>query len=72
MASLEKAFTDLADFFSVVFINVRTRFIWKKTSGKFNGRVGNLEVKNTAMAPSVQQENKQNNFVYCKVAIGYD
>jgi len=40
MASLENAFTDSADFFSVVFVIVRTRFIWKNILGKSTRNVG--------------------------------
>ena len=47
-------------FFSVVFVIVRTRFIRKTILGKFTGKVGNLDVKNTTVVPSIQQENKLN------------
>ena len=49
--------------------------LWKKILGKSTGKVGNLDVKNTTVAPSVLEKNVLNNnifFVYCNVAICYD
>jgi len=32
--------------------------------GKSTGKVGNLEVKNTKVAPSVQDKNKHINYIF--------
>jgi len=43
--------------------------------GKSTGKVGNLDVKNTTVAPSIQQENKQNNNIFLfnvSYCVGYD
>jgi len=52
-ANLKNYETNLAVSFIFVYIIVWTRLVWKKILGKFIGKAGYLESKNTIVAPSV-------------------